>query len=101
MKIDIVNPTPAKNPIPNICLKFTPSGNSSNFNFTPKKDANVTPIKFPTTKQITIFDIQGRLVFSSVESIPARITPDIESSGMFIIEVKNSDYTYRSRIIKY
>ena len=59
MKIDMVNPTPARKAMPSICLKFTPSGNSVNLNFTLKKDINVIPIKFPITKQIAMLVISG------------------------------------------
>ncbi len=59
------------------------------------------PLNLSGEFQIAIYDIQGRIIYSSLETVPARISTGTISSGMFIIEVKNRDYSYRSRIIKY
>jgi serine protease AprX len=60
------------------------------------------PIEDCGEYQITIYDLQGRTVHSSQESIPvqielARDTP----SGIYIIELKNREQSFRSRLIKY
>ena len=50
----IVNPIPAKNPMPISCLKFAPVGSAPNFNFTAAIENRLTPSTLPRNNPAAI-----------------------------------------------
>lgn len=52
--------------------------------------------------QLNIYDLQGRIVFSSQQSIPVRVEVSGNMPpGIYIIELRNREQAFRSRLIKY
>lgn len=54
IKIDIVNPTPARNAIPKMCATDIPLGSSANLSLTPKNVNRGIPINFPRNRPAAI-----------------------------------------------
>jgi serine protease AprX len=63
---------------------------------------NIDLLSLDNIFKITIYDIQGRMVFSSEAKLPGRIDlPEILHPGIYLLELSNSEKKYRSRLIKY